>query len=200
MKRGKFDGSSVRRSVRALAPAAALLLGAGALWAHAVVVPAVSTTRAYETYTLRVPNEKDVPTVRIEIAFPPDVFVISFREVPGWDLVVERDDTGRAVGASWSGDLPPHRFVELSFVGVNPAEPTTLIWPVDQTYRGPDGEQVVSWAGPADAEFPASRTEVVARDAAGADERTGGRDMLPMIALFVALAAIVVAVRARRAA
>ncbi len=86
-----------------------VLSTAGALWAHAVVAPAVSTTRAYETYTLRVPNEKDVATVRVEIDFPPKVFVVSFAEVPGWEVDVERDDTGRAVGATWTGDLAPHR-------------------------------------------------------------------------------------------
>lgn len=187
------------RIARYVTAGMAVLLTAGALWAHAVVAPAVSTTRAYETYTLRVPNEKDVATVRVEIDFPPEVFVVSFSEVPGWDLDVERDDTGRAVGASWTGDLAPHRFVELSFVGVNPAEPTTLVWPVDQTYRGPDGEEVVSWAGPADSEFPASRTEVRAPEDAAAAEETGD-DILPPLAIFVAMIALVAAIRASRTA
>lgn len=145
------------------------------------------------------PNEKDVATVRVDIDFPPEVFVVSFSEVPGWELDVERDDTGRAVGATWSGDLAPHRFVELSFVGVNPAEPTTLVWQVDQTYRGPDGEAVVSWAGPADSEFPASRTEVRAPEDGAASEESGG-DILPPLAMFVATIALVVAIRARRTA
>lgn len=178
---------------------AAVLLTAGALWAHAVVVPGVSTTRAYETYTLRVPNEKDVATVRVEIEFPPEVFVVSFDEVPGWGLDVERDDTGRAVGATWSGDLAPHRFVELSFVGVNPAEPTTLVWKVDQTYRGPEGEEIVSWAGPADSELPASRTEVRAPDDGATPEPSGG-DVLPPLAIFIAMIALVAAIRALRVA
>jgi len=201
--RARFHEAVVRRGVRSAAPAAvAALFGAGALWAHAVVVPATSTTRAFETYTLRVPNEKDVPTVRVEIEFPPDVFVVSFAEAPGWELVVERDDTGRAVGAAWAGELAPHRFVELSFVGVNPAEPTTLVWAVDQTYRGPEGEEVVSWSGPADSEFPASRTEVEApgsfQDGAEAAGRVSGGSTLPTIALLVALTAFVASIRALR--
>lgn len=187
------------RSMKLVMAAVAVLATAGALWAHAVVVPAVSTTRAYETYTLRVPNEKDVATVRVEIDFPPDVFVVSFSEVPGWELDVERDDTERAVGATWTGELPPHRFVELSFVGVNPTEPTTLVWAVDQTYRGPDGEEVVSWAGPADSEFPASRTEILA-PADGAPAEGAGGDLLPPLAIIVALIALVAAIRALRVA
>jgi len=201
--RPKFDELVAFRGIRLVAPAAlAVLLGAGALWAHAVVVPVTSTTRAFETYTLRVPNEKDVPTVRVQIEFPPDVFVVSFAEVPGWELVVERDDTGRAVGAAWAGELAPHRFVELSFVGVNPAEPTTLVWAVDQTYRGPEGEEVVSWSGPADSQFPASRTEVeepgAGRDGAEAPGRVSGGGTLPTIALLVALTAFVASIRALR--
>lgn len=186
------------RTTKFVMAGAAVLLTAGAVWAHAVVVPATSTTRAYETYTLRVPNEKDVATVKVEIDFPPEVFVVSFSEVPGWELDVDRDDTGRAVGATWSGDLAPHRFVELSFVGVNPAEPTTLAWRVDQTYRGPDGEEVVSWAGPPDSDFPASRTEVGAPADGVSPEESAG-DALPLIAILVAMVALVAAIRAPRA-
>ena len=177
----------------------AVLLTASALWAHAVVAPAVSTTRTYETYTLRVPNEKDVATVRVDIEFPPEVFVVSFAEVPGWELDVERNGTGRAVGATWSGELAPRRFVELSFVGVNPTEPTTLVWEVDQTYRGPAGEEIVSWSGPADSEFPASRTEVRALDDGTVEDDPGG-DVLPSLAALVAMIALVVSIRALRVA
>ena len=187
------------RSMRLMIVCMAVLATAGALWAHAVVAPAVSTTRAYETYTLRVPNEKDVATVRVVIEFPPEVFVVSFSEVPGWELEVERDDTERAVGATWTGELAPHRFVELSFVGVNPAEPTTLVWQVDQTYRGVEGEEVVSWAGPADSEFPASRTEVRGPEGDVPAEGSGG-DLLPPFALIVAMIALVAAIRALRTA
>lgn len=187
------------RTTRFVMAGLAVLLMAGALWAHAVVVPAVSTTRAYETYALRVPNEKDVATVRVEIDFPPEVFVVSFAEVPGWELDVERDDTGRAIGAAWTGELAPHRFVELSFVGVNPAEPTTLVWQVDQTYRGVEGEEVVSWVGPADAEFPASRTEVRAPEGGSPPDESGG-GILPPLAVFVAMIALVAAIRALRTA
>lgn len=195
------DEGSRAATTSAVASVGAVLSCAGALWAHAVVHPAMSTTRAYETYTLRVPNEKDVPTTRVEIEFPAEVFVVSFAEVTGWELNVERDESGRAVAATWSGELPPHRFVELPFVAVNPAEPTTLVWSVVQVYEGPAGEEAVSWSGPADSEFPASRTVVTAGDAA-ADE---GAVRLPL-ATFAALAAsllalllAIVALRARSA-
>lgn len=196
-----------RSSVRVLLGGSAVLCFAGVLWAHAVVVPAASTTRAYETYTLRVPNEKDVPTTRVEIRFPPEVFVVSFAETSGWELRVERDETGRAIGAAWAGTLPPHRFVELKFVAVNPTEATTLVWPVDQVYAGPEGEEVVRWAGPADSDFPASRTEIRSPAAASgersaaATESRPERSVLTPIALLVSTIALVVSLgvlRSRR--
>ena len=186
----------------------ALLGFSGLLWAHAVVVPAASTTRAYETYTLRVPNEKDIPTTRVEITFPTDLFVVSFAEVPGWALEVRRDETGRPLGATWRGELPAGRFVELPFVGVNPAEPTTLVWSVDQVYTDAGGEEVVSWSGPSDSEFPASRTTVEApagtakAGADGRDDGTGGGglpdDTLALVAILLSMVALVVSITSRR--
>lgn len=181
-----------------LAAGAAILLLAGALWAHAVVVPGTSATRAYESYTLRVPNERDVPTTRVRIKFPPELFVMSFADVPGWDLEVERDSTGRAVGATWRGTLEPDRFVELPFVGVNPPEPATLVWGVDQAYQGTGGEEVVSWTGPPDSEYPASRTLVVDSAPAGGEDAGEGGEILPWIAVLLSLAALVVSIRALR--
>ena len=203
---GRVSGYTPGSSVRALMTGAAVLGFAGVLWAHAVVVPGTTTTRAYETYTLRVPNEKVVPTTRIDITFPDEVFVMSFADVPGWTLEVRRDDTGRAVGAVWTGTLPPARFVELPFVGVNPPEPTTLVWNVDQVYAGAEGEEVVSWSGPADSEFPASRTVVEApagagaagsgpADGSGRDAGSGSAaDTLALVAILVSAVALVVSI------
>lgn len=203
MRRGADRGTG-GRAIAVLISTCAVLLCAGALWAHAVVQPATSTTRAYKTYALRVPNEKDVPTTRVVIEFPAEVFVVSFAEVTGWELSVERDGTGRAVAATWSGELTPHRFVELPFVAVNPAEPTTLVWEVVQVYDGPAGEETVSWSGPADSEFPASRTVVVAAEAAEAaaagDGGAGddGAGLITLTALAVSLLALLVSVVALR--
>jgi uncharacterized protein YcnI len=106
---------------------------------------------------LRVPTEREVATTRVEIRFPTDVTVVSFADVPGWELEVMTDSAGRIVGAAWTGTLPPQRFVEFPFVAVNPREDVTIAWPVTQTYAG--GE-VVEWAGPEGSETPASVTRV----------------------------------------
>jgi uncharacterized protein YcnI len=138
---------------------AVLLLPSVPLGAHAVVQPAEAPPGAYQRYVLRVPTEREVPTTRVEIRFPAAVTVVSFADVPGWELEVVTDSAGRIVGAAWTGSLPPQRFVEFPFVAVNPREDLTIAWPVTQTYAG--GE-VVEWAGPEDSETPASVTHVTA--------------------------------------
>jgi uncharacterized protein YcnI len=127
------------------------------LFAHAVVFPRESTPGAYEKYVLRVPNEKSVPTTKVELRFPSEVRVVSFGDVAGWTLDVQTDSAQRVVGAIWSGTLPPQRFVELPFVAVNPRTDARLVWPAYQTYA--DGERV-AWTGPEDAKTPASATVI----------------------------------------
>jgi uncharacterized protein YcnI len=145
-------------SSRALALAAALiLLLPVVLFGHAVVFPKVSAPGAYERYVLRVPNEKGVATIRVEIRFPATVRISSFADVPGWELQVLTDSAKRITGAVWTGALAPQRFVELPFVAVNPKSETRLAWPVIQTYA--DGERV-EWTEPEGAKTPASVTSV----------------------------------------
>ena len=134
----------------------AIVLVPSALLAHAVVFPKTSAPGAYEKYVLRVPNEKGVATTRVEIRFPAGVRIVSFSEVPGWQLEEIRDSANAVTGAVWTGVLPPERFVEFPFVAVNPAS-GTLTWPAFQTY---DGGERVAWTGAPDSERPASITSI----------------------------------------
>lgn len=127
--------------------------------AHAVVFPKRSTHGAYEKYVLRVPNEKDIATIRVEIRFPSGISVVSFGDVPGWQLREVRDSANAVVGAVWTGNLPAERFVEFPFVAVNPKEDALLVWPVYQTYAS---NERVDWVGPPDSERPASSTTIEA--------------------------------------
>jgi uncharacterized protein YcnI len=154
--------------------------------AHAVVYPATSAPGAYEKYVLRVPNEKGVPTTKVELRFPSGVRVISFGDVTGWQLETITDSARNIVGAIWTGTLQPARFVELPFIAVNPRADTRLVWPTFQTYA--DGERV-EWTGPADGERPASST-VIAAPAAGAALASTPPSRLP---LYLATAACLVA-------
>lgn len=164
-----------------------VMMGAPAVaLAHAVVYPRTSTPGAYEKYILRVPNERDVPTIRVELRFPRGLRVVSFGDVAGWRLEIVRDTAQNVTGAVWTGVLPKERFVEFPFIAVNPKEDTALSWPTYQTYEG--GERV-EWTSPdSAAKTPASSTVI---EAPGAT--TGG---ISHIALYIAIAALLVALTA----
>jgi uncharacterized protein YcnI len=174
--------------IRILAAAIALIAPSTAM-AHAVVFPKRSTHGAYEKYVLRVPNEKDVATTRIEIRFPAGVRVISFSDVAGWRLQEIRDSANAIVGAVWTGSLPPERFIEFPFVAVNPKEDAQLVWLAYQTYSS---NERVEWTGPADSQRPASITAI----GSSANE-TGGRlaTYLAGVAVLMSLMSLGLALR-----
>jgi uncharacterized protein YcnI len=170
-------------------PAFALLLPI-VLCAHAVVAPSASRPGAYEKYVLRVPNESDNPTVRVEMRFPDAVRVISFADVPDWRLQATMDTTGRATSAVWTGSLAPERFVEFPFVAVNPKRATELSWPVVQTYAN---GQRVEWSGPRGSDTPASVTRI----GGGGTWTAWLPTVLAAFALLVAVLSLAVGARRR---
>jgi uncharacterized protein YcnI len=173
--------------VASLAALGALLLPSRAL-AHVTVWPKSAAPGSYERYVVRVPNEKNVPTTRVEIRFPAEARISSFSDVAGWQLEVLTDSAGKVIGAVWTGNLAPKRFVEFPFVAVNPKTGERLVWLAFQTYA--DGERM-EWTGPVGSKRPASVTELVARS-------TGG-DRLPLylasVAIVLALASLGLALR-----
>ena len=200
----------IRRMLPAVLMMVLMAAAASQVLAHAVVYPAAAKPGAYERYVLRVPNERDIATKRVEIRFPSNVTVVSFGNVQGWTLEVQKDSAQRIIGASWTGTLEPARFVEFPFIAVNPREAAQLTWPAYQTYA--DGERV-EWTGAPGSDKPASVTAI--GDAAGADVANGSdpaaaaseaRDSgspakLPLFvslgALAIALLALALAVGAR---
>lgn len=167
------------------------------LSAHAVVFPKRSAPGAYEKYVLRVPNEKAVATVRVELRFPADVRVTSFADVAGWQLETLTDSAKRVIGAVWSGTLAPQRFVEFPFVAVNPKAGARLVWPAYQTYA--DGERV-EWTGAEGEKAPASVTMVAAvTDSAGGAPGATSKEVrwLPWAALVLALVSLGLTIRLR---
>ena len=162
--------------------------------ARAVVFPTTSTPGAYEKYSLRVINERDVPTLRIEIHFPDGLRVISFGDVPGWKLQILTDSAHRIVGAVWTGVLEREHFVELPFLAVNPKNSTSLSWPTYQTYQG--GERV-EWTSPdTSSKTPVSTTLI--SEAIPQPIRASRTSLyISIIALAFALTALGVALRPR---
>ncbi len=110
--------------------------------AHAVVSPSQSATAKYETFSLSVPVEKDVPTVAIRILMPEGVDRVTPVVKPGWKITIVKDGD-RVTEILWTdGSIPAGQKDFFQFTARTPAEDATLAWKAYQTYRG--GE-VVAW-------------------------------------------------------
>jgi uncharacterized protein YcnI len=189
----KAERASSRPVMRAVLLLLAILVAPSIVFAHAVVLPKTSTPGAYEKYVLRVPNERDVPTLKVEIRFPEALRVVSFGDVPGWKLQVLTDSIQRITGAVWTGVLPRERFVEFPFFAVNPKDSTSLTWPTYQTYEG--GERV-EWTGSDSSYTPVSST-LVSNPAVVPIKVSRTSLYISLIALLFALTALGVALRPR---
>jgi uncharacterized protein YcnI len=143
---------------------------------------------------LRVPNERDVSTVRVELHFPNGLRVVSFGDVPGWRLQVLTDSAKRITGAVWTGALPKERFVEFPFVAVNPKDSASLAWPTYQTYAG--GE-TVEWTSPDTASKTPVSTTLIGDTTPPPIKVSRTSLYISLIALAFALTALGVALRPR---
>ena len=139
-----------------LMPVLALVTTCVAL-AHVTVSPKESGAGATQKYTLRVPNEKAVPNVRVEAEFPAAAEVVSVQDATGWKLDLTKDGSGRITGAVWTGNLEAKGIAELSFSAKNPKEGTKLVWKVVQVYQ--DGSKS-QWTGEQGTKNPAPTTTI----------------------------------------
>jgi uncharacterized protein YcnI len=172
----------------------ALLLISSIVGARAVVFPTTSMPGAYEKYTLRVMNERAVPTLRVEIHFPMGLRVVSFGDVPNWKIQILTDTTSRITGAVWTGVLPIDRFVEFPFLAVNPKDSTSLTWPTIQTYA--NGERV-EWTSPDTASMTPVATTLIADTTPKPIKVSRTSLYISLAALLFALTALAVALRPR---
>jgi uncharacterized protein YcnI len=120
--------------------------------AHIRIFPAESTAGAREKYTMRVPNEKQVATVRIEGEFPSALKIYDFEFKPGWKVAIHKNADGQIVGATWTGTIAPYEFVEFGMLGINPKQAEPLVWKFVQYYA--DGKQE-EFTGPVGSFYPA---------------------------------------------
>jgi uncharacterized protein YcnI len=160
--------------VAAVAATVCVLALAGALpaSAHVTVNPRSAEQGGYAKFSFRVPTERDVPTTKLEVAFPTDhpLASVSVRPTPGWQAAVTRaklatpiksgdgDITEAVSKITWTGgSIKPGEFQEFD-VSMGPLpEADSLVFKALQTYA--DG-QVVRWIesaeqGQAEPEHPA---------------------------------------------
>ena len=103
--------------------------------AHVTVSPTESAPGKNENYVMRVPNERDSPTVRVEVEFPAEANIGYFEQKAPWKLELKRDDKKKIIGAVWTGGvLNLNEYVEFRFSARNPAAGSTLTWKVTQVY------------------------------------------------------------------
>lgn len=133
--------------------------------AHVTVQPNESIVGTFSRFVVRVPTEREVPTIKITVELPPLAFV-SFEPKEGWKRtaeMIELDEPIEVFGqeitetvgsVTWAGgSIGPGEFDEFGFSARMPDEETSLVFTASQTYQG--GE-VVEWAGAPDSEEPAA--------------------------------------------
>lgn len=132
---------------RALIGLASVLAFASVAVAHIRIAPTESVAGAREKYTMRVPNEKQVNTVRVEGQFPTGLQIYDFEFKPGWKIDFKKDENGKIIGATWTGTVQPYEFVEFGMLGINPKEETALVWKFVQYYEDGTKEEFTGPVG-----------------------------------------------------
>ncbi|WHY85667.1 YcnI family protein [Neobacillus novalis] len=130
--------------------------------AHVTVAPKTSTTGAWETYTVKVPVEKEIPTTKLTMKAPAGVEIMSYQPVPGWKYSEEKDAAGKVTTFTFEATgegILPGQFQSFIFVAKNPDHATKATWDAFQYYK--DGS-VVEWTGDEGADTPHSITDIVA--------------------------------------
>jgi uncharacterized protein YcnI len=137
---------------------AILALAAMAAQAHVTVWPKTSSVGAYEKYSVRVPNEKDSPTVRVELEYPAAITALYFERKAGWTVEHRRDSKGKIISTVWTGgSIAPEEFAEFQIIARNPAQAGELVWKAVQFHV--DGSRS-EWTSGEDSPTPAPRTSV----------------------------------------
>ena len=129
----------------------------GLAYGHVTVQPRQSTVDKVETYTLRVPTEKPIPTVRVEVEFPPTLKVVSFDPKAGWKIDETRNTSGDIVAVVLTGSIPPMQSAQFVFSARNPAVEGRVSLKAVQIYE--DGSRA-EWVGPEGSRSPAPAVEI----------------------------------------
>ncbi|WP_379153466.1 YcnI family protein [Paenibacillus sp. sgz5001063] len=168
-------------TILAAPSAAALMLLTAVASAHVTVAPAESTTGAWETYTLKVPSEKDAATVQIDLRIPEGAEFKQYEPVPGWKVAI---DGNKISWTSTGAGIEAGQFQRFYFTAKNPDTAGEIAWDAYQHYA--DGS-LVQWSGDEGADTPHAITEIVqaASGSSGhshssADMSAGAQDSMSM--------------------
>ncbi|AJC25066.1 DUF1775 domain-containing protein [Bacillus velezensis] len=171
--------------------------------AHVSVKPAESAAGSWETYTMKVPVEKNEPTTKVVLKMPAGVEFQQYQPIPGWKTSVSKH-ADKAVSVTWEakdGGIQPGQFQQFTFVAKNPEKSGDAAWDAYQYYK--DGS-IVEWTGDEKADTPHSITKITksasVTDAHGAEqsneESKSGVSALDIAAIVLSAAAIILSIAA----
>lgn len=132
----------IRLFLASLASIVALSMIPGAAFAHVVVKPAETAVGSFDTYTVSVPNEKEVAVTGVKLDVPKGLSYVTPTTKPEWTIDVEKDgDTVRSI--TWKdGTVPAGQRQDFTFSAQAPSAAGDITWKAYQTYA--DGT-VVAW-------------------------------------------------------
>ncbi|MEC4202671.1 MULTISPECIES: YcnI family copper-binding membrane protein [Bacillus] len=140
---------------------ASFLLFSVPVSAHVTVKPAESAAGSWETYTVKVPVEKDNATTKVVLSMPDGVEFQQYEPVPGWKTRTETGKNEKVTRVTWeaeNGGIQPGEFQQFTFTAKNPDKEQKAAWNAYQYYK--DGT-IVEWTGDENADTPHAITSIV---------------------------------------
>ncbi len=140
--------------------AAGLLLFSGIASAHVSVKPATSQPGAWETYTIKIPSEKEIATTKVTLKVPEGVELMQYQPTPDWKITTEKDSAGKVSSITWDATgagINAGQFQMFNFVAHNPEKDMDVAWDAFQYYK--DGS-IVEWTGDEGSDAPHSITKI----------------------------------------
>ena len=174
----------MRKLALLLATALTALALVSAAQAHVTLHPNALPSGGFQTFVVRVPNERPkASTTKVDVKFPSGFIFLSYAVVPGWSAqVIYRTlskpvvvfgqkftrEVDRVVWTAKAGGVKPGQFIEFPLsIALPAAKPGTILtFKAVQTYS--NGE-VVRWIGPPSADEPAPQVMVTSANSAVRD-------------------------------
>lgn len=149
------------------------ILFTGNTSAHVTVSPNSSAPGSWETYSIKIPSEKDLPTTKVALKVPGGFDFKQYRPVPDWKVELTKDESSKITTVIWSAEkdgIGPGEFQQFEFVGKNPDNEADLAWDAFQYYS--DGS-IVEWTGAEGSDKPHSITKITNDPQAGGTASLG---------------------------
>ncbi|CAN5154195.1 hypothetical protein BH09PAT2_BH09PAT2_10810 [soil metagenome] len=128
----------------------------GNVFAHVTLDPKQAAV-GRQVYGIRVPNEKDIPTTKLEVIIPEGIEVTGILPIAGWNHIEEKNKD-IITKITWSGGkINSGEYMVFNLSTNYTGNPKSMVWKVYQTYS--DGD-IVAWDDTSD-EYPAPKVTIL---------------------------------------